>query len=134
MLQWAKVKTAEERRQVVPCKAGRLTGVVYANGDVSVCEMHEPIGNLRQNTFPEIWHSAEAEAMRRSIAARECHCTTEVFMWPSIVYQAVPLARAMVAGKAWSVPTPLPEGERVPIRELPVLGNQQSARTATVEG
>jgi len=38
MLTWAKVKTARERRQVVPCTAGRLSAVVYANGDVGVCE------------------------------------------------------------------------------------------------
>src|SRR4029453_1181954 len=31
MLQWAKVTTARERRQVVPCRAGLLGGVVYDN-------------------------------------------------------------------------------------------------------
>ncbi len=101
MLQWAKIKTAREERQVIPCTAGRLTGVIYANGDVSVCEAHKPIGNLRDNTFMEIWRSIAAQTLRRSIAARECHCTTEVFLWPSITFQPVQLARAMVGGKVW---------------------------------
>jgi MoaA/NifB/PqqE/SkfB family radical SAM enzyme len=104
MLQWAKVETVKQRRQVVPCTAGRLTGVVYANGDVSVCELHKPIGNLRRNTFPEIWHSPEAQRLRQSIARNECHCTTEVFLWPSIVYQPLPLMRAAIGGQIWMKP------------------------------
>jgi MoaA/NifB/PqqE/SkfB family radical SAM enzyme len=77
MLQWAKIRTAQERRQVVPCRAGVLSGVVYSNGDVSVCETHPPIGNLRQARFPDIWNSPQARALRRSIAARACYCTNE---------------------------------------------------------
>ena len=38
--------------QVVPCRAGILTGVVYSNGDVSFCESHEPLGNLREQAVP----------------------------------------------------------------------------------
>ncbi|MGE0555681.1 MAG: radical SAM protein [Gemmatimonadales bacterium] len=112
MLQWAKVESVRQERQVVPCKAGRISGVVYANGDVSVCEIHKPIGNLRTNTFPEIWHSEEAKRLRASIARKECWCTTEVFMWSSIAYQPPHLARAMVGGKVWRKPLPLHPSER----------------------
>jgi MoaA/NifB/PqqE/SkfB family radical SAM enzyme len=96
MLQWAKVRTAKEKRQVVPCRAGTLSAVVYANGDVSVCENHQPIGNLRQKSFKEIWYSKESETLRRSIRNKECYCTNEVFLWPSIIFQPLQLARAMV--------------------------------------
>ena len=102
MLQWAKVETVKRERQVVPCLAGRISGVVYANGDVGVCEIHKPIGNLRQKSFPDIWHSEEARQLRASIARKECHCTTEVFLWPSIVYQPLPLVQAMVKSRAWT--------------------------------
>jgi len=115
MLQWAKVERVRQERQVVPCKAGRISGVVYANGDVSVCEIHKPIGNLRKNTFPEIWHSEEAKRLRASIARKECWCTTEVFMWSSIAYQPPHLARAMVGGKVWRKPLPLHPSEREPV-------------------
>jgi MoaA/NifB/PqqE/SkfB family radical SAM enzyme len=115
MLQWAKVETVKQERQVVPCKAGRISGVVYANGDVGVCEIHKPIGNLRQKSFTEIWHSPEARALRESIARKECYCTTEVFMWSSIVYQPLPLMQATVKGKVWSRPLPLLPGERLSI-------------------
>jgi MoaA/NifB/PqqE/SkfB family radical SAM enzyme len=116
MLQWGKVKTAREDRQVIPCTAGRLAAVIHANGDVAVCEQHAPLGNLRRNTFREIWASQEATRLRESIARKECHCTTEVFMWPSITYQPVQLARAMVGGRVWRRP-----------RELPVLERQSIA-------
>jgi MoaA/NifB/PqqE/SkfB family radical SAM enzyme len=112
MLQWAKVRTIQEERQVVPCLAGRITAVVYANGDVSLCEIHKPVGNLRDKSFPEIWNSPEANELRRSIAAKECYCTTEVFMWPSVVFQPVQLARAVLQANVFSHPAPLPSSER----------------------
>lgn len=115
MLQWGKVETVKQERQVIPCKAGKISGVVYANGDVGVCEIHKPIGNLRQKSFPEIWHSEEAKALRQSIARKECYCTTEVFMWSSIVYQPLPLLQATIKGKVWSKPLPLHPSERVPV-------------------
>jgi MoaA/NifB/PqqE/SkfB family radical SAM enzyme len=99
MLQWAKVKTIETCSQYVPCTAGNLTGVVYANGDISVCESHPPIGNLRQKSFFEIWDSDEANTLRAQIKAKQCYCTNEVFLWPSIVFQPVQLTKAILAVK-----------------------------------
>ncbi|MGE5140647.1 MAG: radical SAM/SPASM domain-containing protein [Rudaea sp.] len=113
MLQWAKVETIKQDRQVIPCRAGRISAVVYANGDVGVCELHKPLGNLRQKSFWDIWNSQEARLLRDSIAAKECHCTTEVFLWSSIVYQPRWLAQAMVSAKVWDKPRPLPENEKV---------------------
>ncbi len=107
MLQWAKTKTAEKQTQVIPCRAGVLSGVVYANGDVSFCETLPPLGNLRQKSFRELWFSPEAEAMRRSVHAKECWCTNEVFLWPSINYQPIQLARALVSSRPWTRPQPL---------------------------
>jgi MoaA/NifB/PqqE/SkfB family radical SAM enzyme len=118
MLQWAKIRTAREQRQVIPCQAGRLSAVVYSNGDVSVCETHPPIGNLREQTFPQIWNSDRARALRRSIAAKECYCTNEVFLWPSITYQPAQLLKAMVGAKPWKKTT------------LPVTGPRGSADAA----
>lgn len=99
MLQWAKVKTIESESQFVPCKAGVLSGVVYANGDVSICEQHFPLGNLREKSFFEIWDSPEAQRLRAQIKAKQCYCTNEVFLWSSIVFQPVQLTRAMIGAK-----------------------------------
>ncbi len=115
MLQWVKTKSVERQDQFVPCRAGTLTGVVYANGDVSVCELHEPLGNLRQASFTEIWNSEAAQQRRTSIACKECWCTTEVFMWPSINYQPWHLMKAMLGGQIWKGIDPLPESQRVEV-------------------
>jgi len=101
MLQWARDRTLREERQVVPCRAGVLTGVVYANGDVGLCEQHEPVGNLRNAGFQAIWHGEEANALRRRIAAKECWCTNEVFLWPSVTYDPPSMARALVGNPSW---------------------------------
>lgn len=111
MLQWAKLETVARGTQVVPCRAGVLSAVVAANGDVSVCELHEPLGNLRRQTFWEIWNSEAATRLRASIAAKACHCTTEVFLWPSIVFQPKPLAQALIKARAWRQVRPLGAGE-----------------------
>jgi len=115
MLQVMKLRTAVEKRQVVPCTAGKMTGVVYSNGDVSLCESHAPIGNLRARPFSEIWRSPEAIALRKSIAARECWCTNEVFLWPSIVFQPVSLAKAYLGAFARKKSQPPPPAELFPI-------------------
>ena len=108
MLQYAKMRTAAEQRQIVPCRAGILTGVVNANGDVSLCETHAPIGNLRERPFMAIWNSEEAHRLRASIAAKECYCTNEVFLWPSITYQPIQLLKTMIKARVWEKPDPLP--------------------------
>ncbi len=112
MLQWAKVQTAQEQQQVIPCRAGVLSAVIHANGDVAVCEQHKPLDNLRHKSFNDIWHSEEARTLRASIKAKECYCTNEIFMWPSITYQPLQLARAMARSKPWRNPKPLPKEER----------------------
>jgi MoaA/NifB/PqqE/SkfB family radical SAM enzyme len=110
MLQWAKVKIAKNKTQAVPCRAGILNAVIYSNGDVSVCEGHPPLGNLRDRTFPEIWSSPEAQTLRKSIADKQCFCTNEVFLWSSIVYQPFHLMRGLIGGKVWQKPQPLRAG------------------------
>ena len=112
MLQWAKIKTATEKRQVVPCKAGVLNAVVYSNGDVAVCETHKPLGNIREKSFGEIWYSQAANQLRASIQANECYCTNEIFLWPSITFQPRQLTKAMLGSKVWQKPSTLPLNER----------------------
>lgn len=117
MMQHVKVKAIQQNAQYVPCKAGILTGVVHANGDVGLCEQHPPIGNLRDNTFRQIWQSEKAQRLRASIKAKECFCTNEIFMWPSITYNPPHMAKAMVGARVWEKPRPLAPYERVDYNE-----------------
>ncbi len=117
MLQHVKVEAMKKQQQHVPCRAGVLSAVVHANGDVGLCEQHPPIGNLRNNTFNEIWRSEKAKKLRTSIAAKECFCTNEIFMWPSITYNPKYLAKSMLGAKVWEKAEPLPAHERVDYTE-----------------
>ena len=78
-----------------------------------MCEQRPPIGNLRKNSFTEIWHSHHATEVRQSISRKECYCTNEIFMWPSIVFQPVELAKSLVGARVWERATPLSADERV---------------------
>jgi MoaA/NifB/PqqE/SkfB family radical SAM enzyme len=101
-LAWTSAQTASRRVQIVPCKAGVLSAVVYANGDVSVCETvlsHPILGNLRERSFRELWHSPQAQKARTMIRTRQCACTNEVFLSPSVTFQPAHLVRALVRSK-----------------------------------
>lgn len=112
MLQWVKLESAEQQRQFVPCRAGVLSAVIHANGDVGVCEQRPPIGNLRKASFREIWHAHHAREVRQSIARKECWCTNEIFMWSSIVYQPIALVRSLLGAKPWQRAAPLRPEDR----------------------
>jgi len=47
---------------------------------------------------------AAGRMVRQAIERKDCHCTTEVFMWSSIVHQPKALIHAMVAARAWRKP------------------------------
>lgn len=65
------------REQAVPCTAGWMFAHVGADGEVWTCSTRaQPIGFLRESglDFRRIWHSTEAQELRRSIRAGECAC------------------------------------------------------------
>lgn len=134
MLQYAKTKSIEKQTQYVPCKAGKLSAVVYANGDVSVCELHEPLGNLRKQGFWEIWGSAKAKELRDKIACKECWCTTEVFLWPSFTYAPYQMAKTMLGGKVWRKPKPLDPKDKLVVKLEDAYGTvtEDGAKLAAV--
>lgn len=66
---------------VIPCPAGRIFGVIAANGDVFPCEMlpGRRLGNVRESNldFMEIWNGAAAASCRESIKKTRCNCHYE---------------------------------------------------------
>ncbi len=104
MLHHAKLRTLDEKRQVIPCSAGRMTGVIHANGDIGLCETLAPVGNIRTGGgFRGVWDGPKAEALRQSIARKECWCTNEVFLWPSFTFSPRHLVSTLLSSRAWSV-------------------------------
>ena len=81
-------ETVRDRRCRIRCFAGLASGVVYPDGRVLACELHEPLGNLREQDydFRAIWFSDEARRLRARIR-RGCHCTHEIDCFlPSMMF------------------------------------------------
>ena len=85
----AQLKVLREKKQPVPCVAGRSLAVVGADGEVKLCEMRPAVGNLRRGGFGRVWQGKEAEKQREEIGAGKCACTHECFLFPSLAAHPV---------------------------------------------
>lgn len=79
------VRANFENKQPVPCRAGTLAGLVYANGEVHACQFLPSMGNVREKTFKEIWNSPEAKAQAQSIKRGDCSCNSVCNLGVSIM-------------------------------------------------
>jgi MoaA/NifB/PqqE/SkfB family radical SAM enzyme len=70
----------------MPCTAGQTSIVIDYNGDVRVCELRKPIGNLRKYgmDFMRFWDSVDREREVRQVALDKCFCTHICFMYDSM--------------------------------------------------
>jgi MoaA/NifB/PqqE/SkfB family radical SAM enzyme len=90
-----------EEDQVIPCYAGWASAQIYADGAIwPCCVRADDLGNLRDYDydFKRIWFGEDIKEVRRSIAAKECHC---------------PLANASYTNMLMDVPTVSRVGTKV---------------------
>ena len=89
----------ENDSYILPCMAGSLMGILYANGDMQPCEIlgGAPMGNIRDFNYnlPQLWASPKAKALRYKIKDG-CHCTFECAMSSSILFNPKYLARLAI--------------------------------------
>jgi len=67
----------DKQDQVIDCYAGWVSAQIYADGTVwPCCVRADDLGNLREHNydFKSIWFGEKIKEVRRSIAAKECHC------------------------------------------------------------
>jgi MoaA/NifB/PqqE/SkfB family radical SAM enzyme len=86
----------DEQDQVIPCFAGWASAQIYADGTVWPCAVRaDDLGNLRDYNydFSKIWFGEKIEAVRRSIAARECHCPLANASYTNMLTDIPTLAR-----------------------------------------
>ena len=76
----------ERRKWKMPCTAGQTSLVIDYNGDVRVCELRKPIGNLRKcgMDFQRFWNSIERKMEVRQVELDQCFCTHICFMYDSM--------------------------------------------------
>lgn len=76
-----------ERRQCLPCLAGHSHLVVWANGEVSPCELLPSVGNLNTADLPDILTSQAAVSRRRAIVGKDCWCTHDCVLMDNLLFQ-----------------------------------------------
>jgi len=83
--------TAVEHEGRLRCLAGRIDGVLYADGAVALCEMTRPVANVRDFgcDFAALWHSEAAERRRAQI--RRCFCSHPCNISTSMSYDKATL-------------------------------------------
>lgn len=89
-----------ENRQVIPCYAGISNAHLTPHGDLWPCCVlgyAKPLGNLREAEYDfwKVWHSAQADEVRRSIKAAECACPLANQAYSNIIAHTPSLVRAI---------------------------------------
>jgi len=82
-------ETMKQRRQIIPCVAGRLSLVITENGDLFPCETFSmKMANVREAGYDisKILSSPKAQKVIGSVRRGECHCTHECYMMMSILF------------------------------------------------
>jgi MoaA/NifB/PqqE/SkfB family radical SAM enzyme len=86
----------EEQDQVIDCYAGWVSAQIYADGTVwPCCVRADNLGNLRDHNydFKEIWFGEKIKEVRRSIAAKECHCPLANASYTNMLHDLPTLTR-----------------------------------------
>jgi MoaA/NifB/PqqE/SkfB family radical SAM enzyme len=86
----------DEQDQVIGCYAGWVSAQIYADGTVwPCCVRADDLGNLRDHDydFKKIWFGEQIKAVRRSIAAKECHCPLANAAYSNMLLDVPTLAR-----------------------------------------
>jgi Fe-coproporphyrin III synthase len=75
-------------RWPMPCTAGETAAVIDYNGDVRICELRQPIGNLRDFNcnFGRLWDSQVRTAEVAQMRQDHCDCTHICFIDDSATY------------------------------------------------
>jgi MoaA/NifB/PqqE/SkfB family radical SAM enzyme len=92
----------DEGDQVIACYAGWVSAQIYADGTVwPCCVRADNLGNLRDHhyDFKQIWFGEKIRQVRRSIAAKECHCPLANASYTNMLHDIPTLAR--VGAKLW---------------------------------
>ncbi|MCP5523460.1 MAG: radical SAM protein [Verrucomicrobiales bacterium] len=97
-----------------PCVALHSHLRLMPNGDVPVCQFNSrSVGNLRRQSFAEVWKGIHAASQRRWV--RACPgCWAECEILPSALYTGDILREALVLGSGDSLPVSVPGTVRAP--------------------
>lgn len=75
----------KNNKKIYNCFAGKGTGVIYSNGNLSVCELFPPFSNLKKYkwNFKKCWNSKEARKARKKV--KGCFCIHGCWLFQNIL-------------------------------------------------
>jgi MoaA/NifB/PqqE/SkfB family radical SAM enzyme len=78
----------KNKKQPIPCYAGRVHCVLDHQGEMYMCEMLPSIGNFRKSgyDFKKVWFSEKAKKMRKDIENKKCYCTHSCFQITNYIF------------------------------------------------
>lgn len=66
----------QQKKEIVPCFAGIASIYITAAGEVRACPVKDfVLGDLKKDSFRDIWDSREATSCRERIRQTGCYCT-----------------------------------------------------------
>lgn len=93
------VRTCRERRRIMACYAGRLSAVIYPDGQVHACEiLDSPLGNLGDFSYDlsRLLGSEKAWSRIEKLSRSDCFCTHECNMTPNLLFNPYLCARLVL--------------------------------------
>jgi len=87
------VEMLKSKRKLFKCLAGYTFGVIYPNGDVTICEPVKPFANLKdfEYNFYKLWSSDSAKKIKKM--TRNCFCIHPCNLLDSMAYDTKALLR-----------------------------------------
>lgn len=84
-------ETLLQKRQLIPCYAGRLNLVLTESGHLYPCESFDitmKLGNVRDTGYniKKILQTGQAQKVIRSIQSNGCYCTHECYLMTNILF------------------------------------------------
>ncbi|MFH1575546.1 MAG: radical SAM protein [Candidatus Nealsonbacteria bacterium] len=93
------IRLLEKRSTGFSCLAGKTEVIVYPEGDVGICEMLKPVGNLEETGYDLIkFYKQHREQFQ---AARKCSCTHDCNVMSSIRFSPSSIVELIKRKKTW---------------------------------
>jgi MoaA/NifB/PqqE/SkfB family radical SAM enzyme len=91
------MKMYKEQRQAPPCVADRMTLVLGASGEASLCEMLNPFGSFREHNYDyqSLCASEASRTARLSVAAGKCSCYHPCYQTLNVLFRPLSVAGAL---------------------------------------
>jgi MoaA/NifB/PqqE/SkfB family radical SAM enzyme len=68
------VDPADAARAAAPCRTGEHVLTIASNGDVRLCDWHEPIGNVTRDRLRDLWRGPAADSLRERMGRCVAAC------------------------------------------------------------